>query len=128
MLIALLLIGCVALATAIGFFAMKAPIGYQDQSGFHRVCIKPIHDQRGVLSLLQFPLAKSALGIAALLIMLLLISPTSYDSNENQTSVKMSSKQLASEPVLTNPRLSVTGGEESGKIFQTLCQRFNQIE
>jgi hypothetical protein len=136
MIIVLFLIGFVAVATAIGvFYATKAPIGYEDEEGFHygwqhggvRNDAAFVHKKTASpLIFLQLRWAKSGLGLAALFIVLLAVSPEAYENNENRAALRKS--QEAELDDLPESLESTVIQSESSRLFQTLCQRFSQIE
>jgi hypothetical protein len=137
MLIALFLIGLIAMAAVVLFCALKAPKGYEDERGFHfdlpkvRADDLPSLQNRITASIvfLQFRWAKPALGLAVLFVMLLVLSPAAHDNNTNKTPTPTGAVLKPSEfgDSASTVKATVSGGESS-QIFQTLCQRFNQIE
>jgi hypothetical protein len=137
MITALFLIGFMALVVAVGlFFIPKAPIGYEDETGFHfgsadgRVSTIASSSREKAAPhpiFLPFPWAKPALRLAALVMMLFVISPSDNPNHNPKSSGQVSTgkQQLASLPGSAETIFNLS---ESSKLFPTLCQRFSQIE
>lgn len=152
MIIALFLISLIALTIALGLVALKAPIGYQDEAGFHFGCRNGITVTSNVLSdlsfdpiqastsdswhedetvktpfILRIPWLKPALGMAALFV--LLVSLPMAQRNDETLMVATQNITSEQDETASNNQLETTvAGQRSSKFVQTLCQRFNQVE
>jgi hypothetical protein len=150
MIIALFLIGGTALIIAIGLAcATKAPIGYEDDSGFHygysernvrsvfSESFSPVslksptpEAEKGVVSApFRIHWAKPALGLAALLMTLLVLLPELMEEDKksplaNQHVPLKSTELIPKSSPIATPVMS----GQSSKFGQLLCQRFDRVE
>lgn len=146
MIIALFLIGLAGITIALGLaFAPKAPIGYEDDNGFHYgspTCLGSdasrtlfITDSlqnippEGVVTppnLIRIQWMRPALGLAALFVMLLVLLPENQEKGKPITFSKNFVIPQAETPITQIPT-AITSGESS-RLVQKLCQRFDQVE
>lgn len=133
MITALFLIGFIAFASAIvAFYALKAPVGYEDDTGFHydrdqRIKASSITDD--IPAILRLPWLKPALGVAAAFSVLLFVSSGQNEhlrvAAQETSAIKLQGITARNSPDFSD---NVALSDGSSRIFQTLCQRFGEVE
>lgn len=136
MFLAFFLIGLIALIAAGIFYATNAPIGYEDQTGFHygtsdgRARQNSGRNEPRPSPFSKLLWLRPALRFAALLLIVVFLPSGAKQGDEtkrNDTRILVTSQAAASWDNQKVPS-PVLASEASSRIFQDLCQRFTEVQ